>query len=105
MLLPLAWRRALSGHCVLAVWLVAAGAPESRAETGGPSAALAWFTDARIEGASPKSPPEQALPFERGVVAMGVRLTKAVHVENPLLSIESGVISFCIQPEWHVSDG
>ena len=105
MLYPLTWRYALSGLCLPVIWLVAAGAPEARAETGGPSAAVAWFTDARIDGVSPKSPPEQALPLKRGAVGKGVRLSQAVPVENPLLRRESGAISFWVKPDWDGNDG
>jgi hypothetical protein len=101
----MAWRGLRSGPCVLAAALIVARAPAARAETGGPTAALAWFTDAEIEGASPGAEPASALPADRGTVGRGVRLDRAAAVEAPLLRRESGFISFWVRPEWNGDDG
>ncbi|MHC4248197.1 MAG: LamG-like jellyroll fold domain-containing protein, partial [Planctomycetota bacterium] len=102
---PMTWRGLRPGPCLLAAALIAARAPASRAETGGPTAALAWFTDAEIEGASPGAEPASALPADRGTVGRGVRLDRAAAVEAPLLRRESGLVSFWIRPEWDGDDG
>ena len=67
--------------------------------------ALAWFTDASIDGGMRATAPVPGLPTVEGTNGSGVLLTRAVPIENPVLRQASGQISFWIRPNWNGNDG
>jgi hypothetical protein len=82
------------------LWLVGpAGADDE------PVAAKAWFTEAQIKDSLQLPPPDHPLPTAPGTAGDGVRLHRAVAVENPLLDRASGYVGFWIKPEWDGDDG
>ena len=70
-----------------------------------PAAVTAWFTQARIENSVQAPKPADALPSVPGTAGEGVRLTKPVAIENPLLKQSAGLITFWIKPNWNGNDG
>lgn len=70
-----------------------------------PAAVTAWFTQAQIENGVQSPKPADALPDASGTAGNGVRLTKSVAIENPLLKQSTGLITFWIKPNWNGSDG
>ena len=83
-----------------ALTMVAATAMAQEPEE--PTAVVAWFTDAEVEGASAAG---GELPECKGTSGRGVRLDSAVPVEHPLLQRENGLISFWVKPAWDGDDG
>ena len=69
------------------------------------SAFLAWFTDGEFDEAARSPTPEPALPGVPGTAGMGVRLTREIALDVPLLSKGCGSIGFWIKPAWNGDDG
>jgi len=67
--------------------------------------AVAWFTDADLEGAVRGAPPADMPLMVEGTNGTGVALDLAVAVESPVLTGEGGQISFWIKPRWDGNDG
>jgi len=70
-----------------------------------PVAATAWFTDLAVEAHIETSKPVPALPEVEGTYGKGVRLTRAVPIENPALTQPCGYIAFWLKPDWDGNDG
>ena len=70
-----------------------------------PVAATAWFTDLEVEAHVETPKPVPALPEVKGTFGKGVRLTRAVPVENPALTQPRGYIAFWLKPDWNGNDG
>ncbi len=68
-------------------------------------AARAWFTDAEIEGSIRIVKPRDPLPSAKGSFGKGVKLTRSVPIENPLLRQDTGMIGFWLKPDWDGDDG
>jgi hypothetical protein len=88
---------------ILLIVILAAALPS--VASAAPDAALAWFTDAKVENSVKTAKPADALPEAPGSEGEGVRLTRPVAIENPVLKQEVGLISFWIRPDWNGNDG
>ena len=66
---------------------------------------LAWFTDGEFDKAVKAPPPDPAPPAVPGTAGEGVRLTREIPLDVPLLAKESGMIGFWIKPAWNGDDG
>jgi hypothetical protein len=89
-------------HAVLTVVSILVLAASAHAD---PTAVVAWFTDAEIDGAQRIARPADAPPEVAGSYGHGVRPTKAFAMDDPLLSQQRGYVSFWIRPNWNGNDG
>jgi hypothetical protein len=71
----------------------------------GPTAAVAWFTDAAIDGSVTMAAPDSAIPTAAGAYGRGIAPTSPVPLECPVLIQARGYISFWIKPNWNGNDG
>ncbi|MBN1917513.1 MAG: Ig-like domain-containing protein [Verrucomicrobia bacterium] len=70
------------------------------------SVVTAWFTDAKLDGASRvELSPSFDVEEAPGAHGKGVRLNRAVAIDAPPLEREHGYISFWIKPDWDGNDG
>ena len=67
--------------------------------------AVAWFTDAELDGASRGGRPATVVHEAPGTCGKGIRLDAPMAIANPLLSRDRGYISFWLQPAWNGNDG
>jgi hypothetical protein len=91
------------------VLIVCVAAPvcalSAAADEQAPTAELAWFTDAAIDNSIRLAEPPEAFPEAPGTFGKGVRLTKTVAIDVPVLAQGRGYISFWIKPDWNGDDG
>ncbi len=95
-------RRLFATGMLLLAMLLSAQASSTLSEV---VAARAWFTDAEFEGSIRIVKPRDPLPAVRGSFGRGVRLTRSVPIEDPLLRQDTGMISFWLRPDWDGDDG
>jgi hypothetical protein len=88
---------------MMAVGQIAVG--QAATDEPQPRAAVAWFTDAAIDNSVRLAKPVEALPEAAGTFGKGVRLTRAVAIDVPVLTQARGYISFWIKPDWNGDDG
>ncbi|MBN1917270.1 MAG: Ig-like domain-containing protein [Verrucomicrobia bacterium] len=90
------------------VWVLCAAVVLTRGASSAeepPRVAVAWFTDAAVDESVKVEAPDPALPAAKGGWGAAVQLTKAVPVEDPVLTQRQGYISFWIRPDWDGNDG